>query len=174
MLSQYIAPQNLQIEFLNKWRNTDKYSKTDRFAPASYSFDYLFAITMVAQPLAWMEATNLPKEAFETGKTIKKYREIQADLHKGAIFPIGSEPDGKSWCGFQSLQEKSGYFVIFREDNTENTIVMNTRLESEKTVVLTPVLGAGKAFRAKTGKKGELTFSLEKPNSFVLYKYEYK
>ncbi len=174
MLSQYIAPQNMQIEFLNKWRNTDKYSKTDRFAPANYSFDYLFAITMVAQPLAWMEAANLPKEAFETGKTIKKYREIQADLHKGAIFPIGKEPDGKSWCGFQSLQERSGYFVIFREDNTENTIVMNTRLESEKTVVLTPVLGNGKAFRAKTGKKGELTFSLEKPNSFVLYKYEYK
>ena len=27
-------------------------------------FEYLFAITMMGQPLAWMEAQNLPKEAF--------------------------------------------------------------------------------------------------------------
>ncbi len=171
MLSKYLPPQTLQIEFLNKWRNRDKY-QGDRFAPANYSFDYLFAITMVAQPLAWMEMANLPEEAFSTGKTIKKYREIQHDLHQGAIFPIGYEPDGKSWCGFQSMQEKSGYILVFREDNSEQSAVLSTRLPSGKNITFSPVLGHAKAFQAKTGGQGEITFSLPTPNSFALYHYQ--
>src|ERR1700754_3984748 len=53
MLSKYMPPQRLQIEFLNKWRNADKYPAADSLSPSFYSFDYLFAITMAGQPLAW-------------------------------------------------------------------------------------------------------------------------
>ncbi|MFW5761721.1 MAG: alpha-galactosidase, partial [Cyclobacteriaceae bacterium] len=42
-LSRYVAPEKLQFEFLNKWRNTDKYPENDIFAPANYEFEYLFA-----------------------------------------------------------------------------------------------------------------------------------
>jgi alpha-galactosidase len=173
MLSQYLPPQGLQIEFLNKWRNFEKY-KNDTFAPGNYSLDYLFAITMVAQPLAWMEMANLPEEAFTVAKTIKKYREIQSDLHKGTIFPIGSEPDGRSWCGFQSSGEISGYFLIFRENNQQRSMIINTRLGAGKEIVLTPVLGDAKAFVAKTNQEGAITFSLTSPNSFALWKYRCK
>ena len=103
MLAKYVPTQNLQIEFLNKWRNPANY-KDDPFAPANYSFEYIFAITMAAQPLAWFEATGLPEEAFEIAPVIKKYKEVQFDFHSGSILPIGEEPSGKSWCGFQSLQ----------------------------------------------------------------------
>ena len=44
MLSKYVPAEKLQIEFLNKWRNTDKY-KGEVFAPENYSFEYLFATT---------------------------------------------------------------------------------------------------------------------------------
>ena len=60
MLSKYVPAEKLQIEFLNKWRNTDKY-KGEVFAPENYSFEYLFATTLAGQPLAWMEGTNLQK-----------------------------------------------------------------------------------------------------------------
>ncbi len=173
MLAHYMPPQGLQIEFLNKWRNSDKY-KNDRFAPANYTFGYLFAITMMAQPLAWMELANLPAEAFTTGNTIKKYREIQHDLHSGTIFPIGSEPDGTSWCGFHSSEENKGYILVFREDNKEQSATIRTLLAPGKTVQLTPVLGDGKAFQAKTGSNGDLTFVLPVPNSFALFSYRYK
>lgn len=173
MLSQYMPPQGLQIEFLNKWRNADKY-RNDRFAPGNYAFDYLFAITMMAQPLAWMELANLPEEAFATGSAIKKYREIQHELHSGSIFPVGSEPDGKSWCGFQSSREETGYFLIFREDNDQNTMLMETRLEPGRKIIFTPVLGNGKAFQTTAGKKGEVAFTLPDPNSFALLKYRYQ
>jgi len=173
MLSRDIPPQLLQIEFLNKWRNQDKY-KGDRFAPANYSFDYLFAITMAAQPLAWFEAANLPEEAFKTGNIIKKYREIQHDFHQGYILPIGNEPDGKSWCGFQSIKEAGGFVLVFREDNESISNLLTTRLTPDKKVRFTKILGDGESFDAQVSSAGAISFSLSKANSFALYQYQYK
>ena len=170
MLSRYVAPQSLQIEFLNKWRNKEKYTG-DKFAPSTYSFDYLFAITMAAQPLAWFEASNLPDEAFPTGEVIKKYKTVQHDFHTGYVFPVGDEPSGKSWCGFQSVKDRKGYFLLFRESNEEESFDMDTFFEPGEQVEFTPVLGAGKAFRSIVGKDGRIRFSLSKPNSYVLYSY---
>lgn len=170
MLSRYVAPQSLQIEFLNKWRNKEKYTG-DKFAPSTYSFDYLFAITMAAQPLAWFEAANLPDEAFSTGEVIKKYKTVQHDFHTGYVFPVGDEPSGKSWCGFQSVKDKKGYFLLFREFNEEESFDMDTFFEPGEQVEFTPVLGAGKAFRSMVDKDGRIRFSLSEPNSYVLYSY---
>ncbi len=170
MLSRYVAPQSLQIEFLNKWRNKEKYAG-DKFAPSTYSFDYLFAITMAAQPLAWFEASNLPDEAFPTGGVIQKYKTVQHDFHTGYVFPVGDEPSGKSWCGFQSVKDRKGYFLLFRESNEEESFDMDTFFEPGEQVEFIPVLGAGKAFRSIVGKDGRIRFSLSEPNSYVLYSY---
>lgn len=170
MLSRYVAPQSLQIEFLNKWRNKEKYAG-DKFAPSTYSFDYLFAITMAAQPLAWFEASNLPDEAFPTGGVIQKYKTVQHDFHTGYVFPVGDEPSGKSWCGFQSVKDRKGYFLLFRESNEEESFDMDTFFEPGEQVEFTLVLGAGKAFRSIAGKDGRIRFSLSEPNSYVLYSY---
>ncbi len=171
MLSGYVPAEKIQIEFLNKWRNTDKYGN-DPFAPANYSFEYLFAITMAGQPLAWFEGTGLPSEAFDAlAPVLKKYREIQHDLHSGDIFPIGNEPSGKSWTGFQSVQKTHGYFLVFREANKESSARFNTWLQPGTRVQCVPVLGQGSAFTAVAGAEGEITFHLSTPNSYALYSY---
>ncbi|WP_217452104.1 hypothetical protein [Mucilaginibacter humi] len=62
MLSAYVPPQNLQIEFLNNYRKADKYDKADQFAPSKVSMEYEFALTMMAQPLAgWRRPAYLKK-----------------------------------------------------------------------------------------------------------------
>ncbi|MEI6138989.1 MAG: alpha-galactosidase [Mariniphaga sp.] len=171
MLSEYIPAEKLQIEFLNKWRNQDKYTN-DPFGPMNYSFEYLFAITMAAQPLAWFEGTGLPAEAITTiGPVIRKYREIQSDLHSGNIFPIGDEPSGKSWTGFQSEQEGKGYFIIYREANNLPEMTIKTWLKEGTRIKCTPILGKGKAFSAKAGNDGAVTFELPEKNSYSLYQY---
>jgi alpha-galactosidase len=170
MLSRYVPTQNLQIEFLNKWRNPANY-KDDPFAPANYSFEYVFAITMAAQPLAWFEATGLPEEAFAIAPLIKRYKEIQFDFHSGNIFPIGEEPSGKSWCGFQSLQLNKGYLLIFREANEEKERNIQTWLPEGTKIRCTSILGNGAAFTARVGKNGSVLFTLNNKNSFVLYSY---
>lgn len=170
MLSEYVPPENLQIEFLNKWRNADKY-KGDPFGPINYSFEYLFAITMAAQPLAWLEATQLPEEAFSISPVIKKYKEIQFDFHSGNIFPIGEEPSGKSWSGFQSVQKNKGYFLVFREANTNQKCSIKTWLTPGTKIKCTPILGKGKVFASEIETEGIVTFTLDEKNSYVLYKY---
>lgn len=171
MLSKYVPAQNLQLEFPNNWRCTDKYS--GMFVPASYDFEYLFAITMMAQPLAWMQAHNLPEEGFKIGPVIKNYRKYQADIHDGMIFPIGEEPSGTSWTGFQSVQEGKGYFLVIRERNERENASLKTWLEAGKRVKLTLISGKGKkSFSAKAGHCGEVTFSLPAADSYALYSYE--
>lgn len=171
MLSKYVPAQNLQIEFLNKWRNTEKYGN-DPFAPANYSFDYLFAVTMAGQPLAWFEASHLPDQAFtEVTPIIKKYREIQADFQKGDIFPIGDEPSGTSWTGFQSILAGEGYFLVFRENDNAQDFKLNTWLPKGKNIKCTNVIGKGKDFSAKAGDNGSIVFTLPDKNSYALYHY---
>lgn len=112
MLSKYVPAEKLQIEFLNKWRNTEKYGD-DPFAPHRYSFEYLFATTMAGQPLAWFEASNLPEEAFGIRDLMEKYKKVQYDFHQGTILPIGEEPSGRSWTGFQSLCHSKTVISLF-------------------------------------------------------------
>lgn len=172
MLSRYVPAEKLQVEFLNKWRNASKYPSSDRFAPSNYSFDYLFAITMAAQPLAWMEASNLPEEAYSTAPLIEKYKEISMDFHEGVILPVGEEPSGMSWTGFQSLtSESEGYMLVFREENDRKSCEVRTWLPEGSSVRLTPVCGSGKAITAKVGPDGSVRFSLPESNSFALYSY---
>jgi alpha-galactosidase len=171
MLSKYVPPQNLQIEFLNNFRNKDKYPISDTLAPGKLPFEYTFAITMMAQPLAWMEATGLPKEAFAITPVIKKYQQIQTDIHSGNIFPIGDEPSGVSWTGFQSIQKNKGYILVFRELNDKKSAIIKTWLPAGKRVRLNSVIGEGKSMNVVTSKNGSVTFTLPRANSYALYEY---
>lgn len=170
MLSKYVPPQNIQLEFLNKWRFADQYE--GRFAPANYDFEYLFAITMMAQPLAWMHSHNLPPEGFEIAPVIKNYKNYQGDIHKGKILPIGEEPSGESWTGFQSIQDGEGYFLVYRESNDRVQARLKTWLQPGARIRLQCISGSGQDFSAKADSQGRITFSLEKRNSYSLYRYE--
>lgn len=172
MLSKYFPPEFLQIEFLNKWRNSEKYDANDLFAPNNYNFEYIFATTMAAQPLAWFESTGLPSEAFEIASTIKKYRTIQSDFHAGNIFPVGDQPSGRSWTGFQSIQDKRGYFLIYRENNDVPEKEMSTFLQEGDRIKLTKIIGTGENFKTEVGAEAKIKFKLLKPNSYALYLYE--
>jgi alpha-galactosidase len=170
-LARYVPAEKLQIEFLNKWRNTDKYGK-DIFAPNNHSFEYLFATTMAGQPLAWFEGTGLPKEALKIKDLIKSYRKVQHDFHLGTILPIGDEPSGRSWTGFQSLNGNRGYFIFYRENNPDTTGLIKTWLPVGTKVKCIPVLGNGKAIDATVGKNGVIEVTLLKINDFVMYSYQ--
>lgn len=171
-LSKYVPAEKLQVEFLNKWRNINKYG-SDIFAPNNYSFGYLFATTMAAQPLAWFEGSGLPEDAFAVNKLIKSYRMIQHDFHCGTILPIGDEPSGRAWTGFQSIVNKNeGYLIIYRENNSISKATVETWLPENVKVKCVPIIGNGGKIEQFTRKKGSLEVELSNINDFVLYKYE--
>lgn len=171
-LARYVPAEKIQIEFLNPWRNAAKYAADDPFAPKNYSFEYLFAITMAAQPLAWMEAQNLPEEAYQIAPTIRAYASEQHHFHQGHILPIGEEPSGRSWTGFQSiLNSNEGYFIVYRENTPRISQALQTWLPGGKNVSLQLVAGDGNTFQTETDADGRLTFHLPEGNSFAFYRY---
>lgn len=171
MLSRYVPPQNLQIEFLNVWRNADNYSATDPLAPQQVPFAYAFAVTMMAQPLAWFEATGLPEEAFEIAELIRTYRDHQVRIHAGQIFPLGEEPSGTGWTGFQSLRGSRGYLLILREYNEHPSTTLHLYGLSGREVAFQHVLGEGEDFVAQLGASGGVEVALPEPYTFALYAY---
>jgi len=123
LLGHYTPIQRLQLSFLNKWRNTDKYPETG-LEPSTYSFDYLFAITMMGQPLAWMEATGLPEEAFEISELIELWKTHRSAWSRVPIIPVGEEPSGYSFCGFAAqCPDGKIYFLLFRENNERSNFI---------------------------------------------------
>ncbi len=127
MLSGYVPAERLQIEFLNNTRNPKKYSKDDLLAPQKIPLTYTSAITLSAQPLAWMELSNLTKiDALKD--QLAKYKEISESLHLSIILPIAEEPSGFSWTGFVAYQSDiPKYLLVYREYTENNSLELNIR-----------------------------------------------
>jgi len=170
-LARYVPPQNLQMEFLNRWRNEDKYPADDPLAPCRVPFGYCFATVAAAQPLAWFEVQNLPDEAFALADTLQVYREHQPAWQAGQVFPIGECPDGVSWTGFQSVGDGAGYVLLLREHNDRPTAKVKLWRMAGASLVCEPVCGAGQAFAGVVDDDGRLAVSLPEPFSFALYRY---
>lgn len=170
MLSKCIPPQTLQIEFLNIWRNQKNYA-VDSLGPVNYSFDYVFAITMMAQPLAWFEATGLPPEAFLGAPAIQKYKSLQNEIHSCTILPFGEEPVGVQWTGFQSIIGNKGYLLVFREASPIEINSIKTWLSLGTKVKCELIIGSGHSFTTRVDANEALSFELKTPNSYALYTY---
>ncbi len=172
MLSRYVPARNLQIEFLNLGRNADKYPEDDPLAPRNVPFAYAFAVAMMAQPLAWFEGSGLPEEAFAIAPLLAVWRKHSAQFHAGVTLPIGDEPDGVSWTGFQSLTgADEGYLLVLREYTVESQDAVATWLEPGSRVSLECLAGEGAGGEFVADSQGRLPVALSAPFSFVFYRY---
>jgi len=119
MLSKYIDPLRLRMEFLNNARNADKYPD-DPLAPNVYDPAYLFATVMFSSPLGWFETTGLSAQYIDSvAPLIKLWKSHRDAIFSGQTVPIGEPPSGASWTGFLN-QTNDGdlYALIFRERNS--------------------------------------------------------
>lgn len=172
MLARYVPPQSLQFEYLNCWRNAGQYGENDPLAPARVPFDYCFAVTMASQPMSFFEASRLPEEAFAIAPLIQTYRQHQERLHSNPIFPIGSEPCGAGWTGFQSCGLNEGYFLVYREINPRAEESIPAWRLAGKRLRCTHVLGRGEDFEAEADDSSAVNFRLPGPFTFALWRYE--
>jgi hypothetical protein len=134
-------------------------------------FDYCFAVTMAAQPLAWFEATGLPEDAFDIAPLVRTYRQHQSRLHEGLILPVGEEPSGVSWTGFQSLREGAGYLLLYRERTERPGARLCLWDLAGQRVRAHCLAGHGRDFTAQVGPDGEVDVHLPAPWTFALYEY---
>ncbi len=166
-LSSYVPAERFQIEFLNTSRNLEKYANKN-FMPNAVGLSYAFAITMVAQPLAWMELSGLQEIPQDIIDLIAQYKEIQERLHAGVILPIGKKPDGRSWTGFLSIGEKKEhYLLLFREYNKENRFTLELPFTVSEIVY---ILGNPPGIIKNTSQ--EIIVELTHPWSFSMLKIQ--
>lgn len=122
-LAHVIPTRRLQMEILNTRRNTDKYEGV-LFAPNTYSPDYLFATVMVANPLFWMEMTNLCEEdAAALAKISMLYKRYKKEFFNSRVIPIGEMPNGMTFSGYacENSDDKSYNLILFREATNKDT-----------------------------------------------------
>ena len=115
-LAHYLPAQRLLFELLNPARNAARYG-ADPLAPGQYPLDYLFACTLPAQPLFWMELSGLRDEDVRRLRPLLAlYKRHRAALWACDVQPIGQEPDGRSFPGFLfRAPGGGGYLLVFRE-----------------------------------------------------------
>ncbi|AMS06043.1 hypothetical protein DUY81_16425 [Acidipropionibacterium acidipropionici] len=114
-LAHHIPPSRLRMEFLNPYRNTQKYGNHP-LAPARYDPATLFAMVMMASPLAWFEVQNAPQSfRRRIGGLLRVWEGLRDEIHASPILPVGSAPDGYSWAGFCTVPDLGdAYAVVIR------------------------------------------------------------
>jgi len=114
-LSEVLPTRQFQFEFLNNRRNPDVYGD-DPLAPATYGIDYLFAVTMMTNPLVWMELSELdPADAAVLARAVGAWRTIRDELYTADVTPIGAMPTGFGFTGFYADCGDTGYALLFGE-----------------------------------------------------------
>lgn len=168
-ISKYIPTQRFQMECVNVKKNGDKYP-LDKLAPINYSIDYAFAITMVANPLMWMEMQNLEKGDVPILKEIiSTYKAIREDFEKAFIQPIGNRPNGTEFTGFNVLVENGGgYLILFKELNDQKSFDFDIDLTGKKVEVL---YKSNKSISVKAKNK-KVTLTSNKSNVVAIVKYQ--
>lgn len=173
LLSAYVPAQKLQIEFLNVDRNQHVY-ENDPLAPASCGVAYAFAAAMAANPLAWMELTGLSESnSAILQEMVQQYNELKEKWQQGFIYPIGEEPTGVSWTGFQSIvNENEGYILVFRELAAAAESVIRLWDVGEHKLEIQSIIPSQRGMhQAVDNGKGNVKFYLSEPLSFALYHY---
>ena len=170
---------------VSKYLNLNKFQVTvqniDRINPKKsdahlYNHQYCVSIAFMGSPIFFQETHLYTKQAREEiKKLLALYKEHREEMYKCFVFPIGEEPDNKSWTGFQfyNSDKNSGYITIFRElNNKENKKDIRLKFLTEKKIKLTN-LQTGKILNSKVSKEGNVTFKIDDPAGFRFYKYEF-
>ena len=177
MLSQFIPPRKFQFELLNNSRNDEKYGD-DPLRPATYDITYEFASVMVANPLVWMEMSNLTdKQITSLQKLVSVYRDVRKDFFNAEIYPIGEQPDGCSYTGFQIVvDDKTGYLLLFKEYGTigKHMYCLHNPLPKKPRVTLLATnIAAKSALKLSLDEiPYVVVWANKRERSFALYRYE--
>ena len=177
-LARYIPAQRLQVEFMDveaARRLKENYSGSSY--PEKYSQEYVCSQVLFASPLCWAYPSFFTAGGRLAVKKIMMLRKkICSELYRSVIIPIGQEPSGKSWTGFQAhnFNTGSGFCIFYRETAKSKTADF-TLFHLEKTIYNFESLTENSCgFCADFFRQKNINIEINDMNSFRLYRYTQK
>lgn len=166
LLSPWVDPLRLRLEFLSPTRNSDRYLD-DPLAPDRYPPETLLATTLLAGPLAWMEVRHLPQAHHRAMASLANvWKQHRDDLQAGTIHRLGQAPDGVSWTGLLSFapSRRCAYAIVFRELSHQTASDIELPADVPASAEVQTLAGHGTAELATD----RLTVRVDRPLGFVL------
>jgi len=176
-ISRYVRPQTLQIEvtdYLNI--NRDYYDEQGASHPDLYSPRYWAAVTLFANPLIWLAPSKLaPSIKAAYSEIIQLHLENREGIFRGEIFPVGTQPDGRSLTGFQShhFASGTGFLIIYRELGAPEAGSIRMLFVRDAQLLMTNLSDDAGILEKPAGAES-VEVNLETPGSFQLFRYESK
>lgn len=135
---------------------------------------YLTAQALMGSPIFFQETHYYSDEARAQIKpVIHPYRKVRDEMYQGYVFPIGDEPDNKSWSGFQNVNPDSnvGFVILYRQiENGEPSKMIQLKFVSGKIVTLKDLM-SGETMTVKVPADGVVEFDIEEAADFRFYRY---
>ena len=138
-----------------------------------YSHAYCTAITLMSSPLFFCE-THLysPSARQEIKSVLDVYKTVRNDIFSGIVFPIGQQPDGTQWTGFEcQTQHDTHYLTVFREAyNAQTNYCLTLNHLRGKTLSIKNLM-TEETWRTDINEKGELKLQIHQPADFLFLSY---
>lgn len=139
-----------------------------------YPQDYACGIALMGNPLFFVETRRFSQnERNLIKKVISVYKEHREKILSGFVEPVGSQPDGSRWTGFQCRCSVSeGYLTLFREkDSDDESCRIRLNLPPGKKLILKS-LYRGTDSVLEPENDGTFLFTGLSRSSWAFYQYE--
>jgi len=174
-MSRYAPPERIQIEIPNCHQSCfhSPDETTAAFEMKMCRDDYLAALALFASPLYWGEPARLPKGArAEIRKVLELHGKISGALAASHTFPVGEEPNGRRWTGFQAVNPGSaeGLLLAFRENTTSDRFEFDLpHGDASGPLALECLSHPEPSVRAADARR--VAIHIPRPNDFRLFRY---
>ncbi len=142
-----------------------------------YGDAYCVAIALFSMPTFFQQVHLYGREARDDIRPLLEFHhEYREDIRQGITYPVGDQPDGGSWTGFQNHREAddAGLLLVFRElANEQESASLVLRFAAGRRIVLTNLL-SGDTHQEVVDKSGRATFRITAPPGFLVYEYRYE
>jgi hypothetical protein len=168
--ARYLNLNQIETTIQNRDRMDPEYSNAAR-----YSHGYIAGITLMAQPLFFLETQFYSTEAKqELARLLSLYKQHRDRICRGFVFPIGDEPDDRSWSGFQSHDPETGtgYVTLFREaDNRDEEKDITLHFKGNQQLSIENLISGNREIYTPVSGK-EYRFRIKAAPSFLFLRYE--
>lgn len=140
-----------------------------------YSQDYACGIALMGNPLFFLETRRFTEDERKLVKdVISVYKQHREQILSGYVYPVGNQPDGTTWTGFQCIcSDHEGYLTVFREKAAaeDEFIFELNHVPAGKQIKLTG-LYRGKDTLLVSDENGRYCFCGLPCGSWAFYRYE--